>query len=129
VRLTVESCRGEEAFPVVAFREVQDRTAAEALRGHVLFVGRDQLPELDEDEYYPFDLVGLSVRDPMGVRRGEVVDAVESPAHALLVVRLEERDTTTGEAAREVLVPFVTEAVPTVDLAQGHVVVRDAFLE
>ncbi len=66
--------------------EVADRDAAEALRGHVLEIRSSQLPELDEDEYYPFDLIGLEARDLEGAVVGRVTDVVESPAHALLVV-------------------------------------------
>lgn len=128
MKLTVETCRGGDAFPVVSFRGIHDRTAAEALRGYVLFIGGDQLPELEDDEYYPFDLVGLTVRGLTGSPRGVVVDAVESPAHALLVVRLAAEGSPAAQAPREVLVPFVREAVPTVDVAQGYVVIDDAFL-
>jgi 16S rRNA processing protein RimM len=129
VRLTIEDVRGDGAFPIIAFREVADRTAAEALRGYVLLVGSNQLPELDEDEFYPFDLIGLAVRDQTGLRRGRVIDAVESPAHALLVVQMEEPGVAEPGLGREVLVPFVYEAVPTVDMSGGYLVVGAAFLE
>ncbi|MBC7293710.1 MAG: 16S rRNA processing protein RimM, partial [Thermoleophilia bacterium] len=84
IRLTVESVRGDENFPIVAFAEVQSREAAEALRGYVLEIEASQLPELDEDEFYLFDLVGLQVRSEQGQVLGYVHDVVESPAHALL---------------------------------------------
>ncbi len=59
VRLTIRSVRGDSEFPIVAFEEVGDRDAAEALRGYVLEVPGGDLPELDDDEFYPFDLIGL----------------------------------------------------------------------
>lgn len=128
VRLTVESIRGDESFPIVAFGGITDRTAAEALRGYVLEIGSDELPELDDDEYYPFDLIGLSVRDEWGQVRGTVSDAVESPAHALLVVSLVESGVDAGDIPREVLVPFVHEAVPRIELAERYLIVGSAFL-
>lgn len=120
VRLTVESVRGDEDFPIVAFREIADREAAEGYRGHLLEVRCAQLPELDEDEFYPFDLVGLEVRDPEGTAVGRVTEALESPAHALLAVRL--------QSGPEVLVPFVAAAVPLVLVAEGYLVVEPRFL-
>ena len=84
VRLTIASVRGDEGFPIVAFAEAADRDAAEALRGYILEVQANQLPELEDDEFYPFDLIGLEVRIRRGCRRGRVVDVVESPAHAAL---------------------------------------------
>ncbi len=128
VRLVIESLRGDDGFPIVAFQGVSDRTSAEALRGHILEIRSDELPELDDEEYYPFDLIGLAVRDEVGVVRGLVVDAVESPAHALLVVKLDDGNAGKGDGA-EILVPFVYEAVPIVEQGEGYVVVAEAYLE
>jgi 16S rRNA processing protein RimM len=115
VRLTVESIRGDEAFPIIAFREIGDRDQAEAYNGYVLEIRSNQLPELDEDEFYPFDLIGLEARDPSGSVMGSVADVLESPAHAILVVSLHE--------GGETLVPFVQAAVPVVALQAGYLVV------
>lgn len=119
--LTIETVRGNEAFPIVSFREVGDRDAAERLSGYVLEVRASELPELGEDEYYPFDLQGLEVRTPEGTVLGRVVDAVDSPAHAILIVGLTE--------GRELMVPFVEAAVPSVDIEAGFLVIDPGFLE
>jgi 16S rRNA processing protein RimM len=129
VRLTVGTLRGDDAFPIVAFREVPDRTAAEGLRGYILLVSSEELPELEDDEYYPFDLIGLAVRDEAGSYRGRVVDAVESPAHALLVIKLGEEGAPETDEGPEVLVPFVYEVVPVVKPGEGYLVVGPAYLE
>ncbi len=118
--LTVESVRGDEAFPIVAFREIEDRGRAEALGGYVLEVRSEDLPELDEDEFYPFDLTGLDARDPSGSVMGRIVDALDSPAHAILVVSL--------KAGGEALVPFVRAAVPVVAMEAGYLVVDPEFV-
>lgn len=127
-RLTVEEVRGTDDFPIVAFEEVETREAAEALRGYVLEVEASQLPALEAGEFYPFDLVGLTVRVPDGTAVGSVSDVVESPAHALLVVALADGFESVGMGAREVMVPFVDEAVPTVDLEAGYVEVLERCL-
>ncbi|MBN1321616.1 MAG: 16S rRNA processing protein RimM [Thermoleophilia bacterium] len=121
VRLTVEGVRGDADFPIVGFREVTDRDRAEAMRGYVLEVRSTQLPELPEDEFYPFDLEALRVRDPGGAAVGKVTAVVESPAHPILVIELD----TGGER----MVPFVSAAVPTVALAEGYLVVEPRFLD
>jgi len=132
VPLIVENIRGDDDFPIVAFREVTDRNEAEALRGSVLEVSGDDLPGLDEDEYYPFDLIGLAVKDETGVVRGRVIDTVETPAHALLaiepVANSSQEPVESNEKRREVLVPFVMEAVPSVCLAEGYLVVSSEVL-
>ncbi len=115
VRLTVESVRGDEDFPIVGFREIPDRDRAETYSGFVLEVRGSQLPELDEDEFYPFDLIGLEARDNSGAPLGRVTDALESPAHDILMITL--------AGGGEALAPFVRAAVPEVNVDAGYLVV------
>ncbi|NLV71218.1 MAG: ribosome maturation factor RimM [Actinobacteria bacterium] len=121
VWLTVRTVRGDEGFPIVAFNEFDDRDKAEGLRGYLLEVKSSQLPELEDDEYYPFDLMDLEVRDPEGNVTGRVSDLVDSPAHAILVVSC--------ASGVERMVPFVLEAVPTVAVGEGYLVIEPRFLE
>jgi len=120
-RLTIDTVRGGDKLPIVAFREIRTREEAEALRGYVLEVQAIDLPPLDEDEFYPFDLVDLAVEDPQGVRLGRVMRVLDSPAHGLLEVAL--------EAGGRVLVPFVSAAVPNVFLDRGYLVLEPRFLK
>jgi 16S rRNA processing protein RimM len=119
--LTIAAVRGEPGFPIVALAGVDGREAAEGLRGSILEVPGDELPVLTEDEFYPFDLVGLAVKDTQGVAVGRVKGVIDSPAHPVLEVGL-----VSGE---EVLVPFVMAAVPAVVIGQGYLVVEPGFLE
>ncbi len=121
LRLTIASVRGGDAFPIVAFEEVPDRDGAEALSGYVLEVPSSELPELADDEFYPFDLQGLEARTLDAAVVGRVVEVVESPAHAILIVRRAD--------GGEVMLPFVRAAVPVVDLAAGFLVVDPSFLD
>jgi 16S rRNA processing protein RimM len=131
-RLTISVARGGEGFPILRFEEVTDRDAAEALRDYILEVRSSQLPELEEDEFYPFDLVGLEVHDERGAIIGRVKDVVDSPAHGLLVIT-GGRDTTDAAAydpgSWEELIPFVKAAVPVVALGAGYLVVASGFLQ
>jgi len=62
---------------IARFEGVSDRSAAEALRGSLVEVDRDQLPPLEAGEYYHADLVGLPCVDEAGAAVGTVV-AVEN---------------------------------------------------
>ena len=109
--LTVESARQHSGKLVVHFAGVDDRNAIEALRGTVLLVPASARPPIeDPDEFYDTDLIGLNVRTVHGQALGPVTDVLHSPAGSLLAIDI---------AGREVLVPFRTEFVPTVDLAAG----------
>jgi 16S rRNA processing protein RimM len=115
VVLTIDSVRGDDGFPIVAFEEISSRDKAEAFAGYILEVPVDDLPELDDDEFYHFDLIGLEARDPAGSVLGRVADVLDSAAHAILVVKL--------AAGGEALVPFVAIAVPTVALDEGYLAI------
>ncbi len=52
---------------------INDRNAAEGLRGTELFIDRDTLPELKPGEYYQADLIGMDV-----VRAGEIIGRVDA---------------------------------------------------
>lgn len=125
VRLTISTVRGDKGFPILSFGEVVSREAAEALRGYVLEIRSSALPELDEDEFYPFDLVGLEARDPSGTVVGRVTDVMDSPAHSLLEIS---GGSESAEAASGELIPFVRAAVPVVALAEGYLVIAPGFL-
>ena len=94
---------------------VADREAADALRNTQLLVPVEDLPELeDPDSFYDHQLVGLAAVLPDGEVIGEVT-GVRHEGTELLVVRRPDRP--------DLLVPFVSAIVPTVDLAGGRVVV------
>ena len=94
---------------------VDSREAAEAVRNTELVVPVAELPEIeDPDSYYDHQLVGLTARLPDDAVLGEVT-AILHEAQDLLVVRRVE--------GGEVLIPFVSAIVPTVDLDGGFVVV------
>lgn len=95
---------------------VDDRNAAEALRGTTLYVERDRLPPPEEDEYYFADLVGLRAEDENGNKIGKVIAVQNYGAGDLLELRK------SGQRATE-LIPFTQASVPTVDVAGGRVVI------
>ena len=121
MRLTIGSVRGMPDTPILAFREIESREAAESLRGQILEVREAELPSLGEDEFYSFDLEGLVVKDDNGRVVGRVTEVMDSPAHGLLSVGLESGDT--------VLVPFVSAAIPLVEIEKGFLVAKRDFLE
>ncbi len=100
---------------LVHIEGIDDRTAAEALKGERLFVDRARLPEADEDEFYHADLLGLAVVTEAGALVGEVRAVHNFGGGDMLEIA--EPD---GSLAT---VPFTRAAVPMVDLAAGRVTV------
>jgi 16S rRNA processing protein RimM len=57
---------------IVLFEGVSDRSAAEALKGRLLSVPREALPQPESDEFYQADLIGLAVEDTAHACLGRV---------------------------------------------------------
>lgn len=111
--LTVTGHSYVSGLLVVAFAELSDRNAAEALRGVDLWA--EGLPDdIADDEFHDSALIGLAAVDAAGNRLGEVTGVQHNLAQDLLVLQ-----TASGQR----LVPFVTELVPHVDLDTGQVVI------
>lgn len=94
---------------------VATREDAEALRGTRLYVGRDVLPDTDDDEFYYTDLIGLRVELSDGTLIGRV-KAVQDFGAGDMLEYLPEGG---GES---LYLPFTREIVPTVDLPGGRVI-------
>jgi 16S rRNA processing protein RimM len=115
--LTVRANRAQGARLVLSFEGVSDRNAAEALRNTLLVaeIDPDELPEY-EDEYYDHQLEGLTVRTVDGVELGVVEQMIHGPAQDLFSIRRPD--------GAELLLPFIAEFVPDVDLERGVVTVN-----
>lgn len=94
---------------------VDDRTAAESLKGLRLFVLRDMLPDAEDDEFYYADLLGMEVVAQDGTTLG-TVRAVENFGAGDM---LEINDARGGVST----IPFTLAAVPEVNIKAGRVVV------
>jgi 16S rRNA processing protein RimM len=102
---------------VARFEGIDDRSAAEALRGSLVEVDRSALPPLEEGEYYHADLIGIPAEDRQGTPIGTVVAVENYGAGDLLEIE-------TAGGARS-LVPFKAGVA---DLEKGRVVVDPQFL-
>lgn len=114
-QLTVAAVRPHAGRLLVRFTEVPDRDAAEGLRGSMLLADTADLPPSeDPDEFYDHVLEGLDAVLLDGTPVGTVREVFHGPAGETLIL-----DRVGGG---EVLVPFVREIVPEVDLDGGRVV-------
>jgi 16S rRNA processing protein RimM len=103
---------------IARIKGVEDRNAAEALKGTELHVLRSALPQAGEGEFYFADLVGLTAM-MSGRVLGSVAAVHNYGAGDMLEVKT--------EGGRSAMVPFTDDAVPVVDLAAGTVTVEPAF--
>jgi 16S rRNA processing protein RimM len=115
--LTIQRVHAHGSRLLVKFAGVEDRTAAEALRGEELLVPESWLPELPEGEYWPFQLEGSEVVTESGRSLGTVTDVIPNPANDLWVA--------VDGAGAETLVPAIADVIVDVDVRAKRIVVRD----
>ncbi|MDR0251667.1 MAG: ribosome maturation factor RimM [Brucellaceae bacterium] len=110
------SIRPSKTVVVVRFAGIDDRNAAEALNGKELYVDHAQLPQdLDEDEFYYTDLIGLTVRDSAGVSYGKVSAVFNFGGGDVLEIK--------ESGKKPVMIPFTLTSVPEILMAEGAILI------
>ena len=108
---------------VALAQEVPDRTAAEALRGARVFIGRASFPTPNADEFYWVDLIGLAVINRQGEPLGNVIGLIDTGPHSVLRVAPEPLLEGSTAQDSERLIPFVGAYVDTVSFERRLITV------
>ncbi|MEO7056638.1 MAG: ribosome maturation factor RimM [Caldimonas sp.] len=95
---------------------IADRTAAEAFRGARIFVPRTSFPATGKDEFYWADLIGLEVVNRDRAVLGKVVGLIDTGSQGVLRIL-------GSESADEILIPFVSAYVDSVDIGARRIIV------
>lgn len=114
--LVIDDVRPADKGIHLRFEGYRTRSDAESLRGYELTIDFAERRQLEDDEFWPDELVGLRVVGTDGSTLGTVVRFVEGHAQDRLEV-----STADG---RRFEVPFVHDLVPTVDLKAGTLTVN-----
>lgn len=114
--LRLASARPTPKEILVSFEQLSSRSEAEALVGSTVLAFREDLEPPAEGEFFLGDLIGLTAVDESGQVLGTVEEVQGTGEVPNLVIR--------GPQHPELLVPFVDDFVPTVDLQAGRAVIR-----
>jgi len=114
--LLLQGARRATDATLVTLAGVTSRSSADELRGATVLVHREDLPPPAEGEWFQGDLVGLEARTPEGTPLGKVTEVWNTGPVPVLVLE--------GAGPEPLMVPFVDEFVPEVDLQAGVLVVR-----
>jgi len=113
----VEPRRG---YFLIQFTEVDTPEAATPLVGRELFVREEDLPRLNEGEYYDYQLIGLKVINEHDEPVGQVTEVIHTKANDVIVI----------EGEREVLVPLREEFILAIDVDAASIrIAETAFIE
>jgi 16S rRNA processing protein RimM len=116
-RFEIETLRPAKDHLVARIAGIGDRDAAAKLCNLDLFVPRDRLPPIDEDDmFYHADLVGMAALTPEGAPLGNVIAVHNFGAGDLIEIA-----TTAG--GEPLLLPFTETVVPKIDTALRQIIV------
>ena len=88
---------------------------AEELRGLTVYIDRKDLPSTDNDEYYWFELIGLSVFDIENEKIGRVDSIIDNAAQPILVIK---------NRSDEYMVPFIEKFVKEIDIKNSKIIIE-----
>ncbi len=111
----VEKCSAASKGWLVKFKGVDDRSEADKLKSGYLLIEAPKLPELEEGNYYLFDLIGMSVYTTSGELLGEITDVQQYPANDVYIIE--------GEKGK-LLLPAIRDVVKNIDLQNNRMEVE-----
>ncbi len=112
--IRIVEARTHKNVVLLKFEGIIDRQGAEDLAGAEILARREWLPDLEEDEYYWADLIGLDVFDEQDRNLGKAVYIISAGADDIVVLE---------KNGREILIPFREEIILEVDLEGGRLLV------
>jgi len=84
---SMEKCRVKGKSAIVRLTSVNDRNGAEAITGMGVLILKEDLPQPGQDEFYLYQMEGLTVITVDGRRLGTVTSIMSNGAQDLLVVQ------------------------------------------
>lgn len=113
---SVQHMRRNQEYGLLKLKGIDDRNAADLLRGLFVMVDFENAVPLEEGEFYLFQLIGLTVQLEDGSTLGTLVEVLETSANDVYIVD--------SPTYGEVLVPVTDETIINTDIDAGVVTVR-----
>lgn len=114
-RLTLKHARFHKRMVLAAVAEINSMNEAELLRGQEVLINAEDLPELEEGQFYVADLIGLPVYDEQGAQIGTFKDALTTGSNDVYVIAV--------PGAKDILLPALKIYVKEINPAEKRIVV------
>lgn len=112
----IEKARLQKNMVVLKLEGINDRDAAERLRGTELYITEADLPELPEGQFYVRDLIGMTVKEENGNVLGAVTDVIQNTAQDIFEVEMEN--------TKRIMIPKVDQFVLDINGDSREITVR-----
>ena len=115
-QLELESARQHNKMILLKFSTINSMNDAERLRGKLIKIGRQDLIKLPEDQYYIFDIIGLTVVTEDGAELGRITDVLQPGSNDVYVIE--------QQGKQDLLIPAIKDVVKKIDIAGKQMVVK-----
>jgi 16S rRNA processing protein RimM len=112
---TLTAVRVTSSAVVLKLKGIDSRTAADSLRGQLIFIDSKDVVVPKKGSYFIHEIVGMSVETEAGEMLGTVREVMQLPANDVWVV---------GGTGGEILIPAIKDVIRSVDVQRRKVVIR-----
>ena len=111
IPMEIEHVKFFKNMVILKFRGYDNINEIEKYKSRDLLITRDQAVDLEPDEYFITDLIGLTVVSDQGAELGILKDVLETGANDVYVVAMKD--------GKELMLPAIGDCILNVDLEQG----------
>lgn len=115
IQLIIKSHRKHKNFDILSFEGHLSINDVEKYREGILKIAQEQLTDLEENEYYYHEIIGLTVIDILGKEIGKIREILSPGANDVWVVQRTKK--------KDVLLPYIESVVKKIDQEKGLVLV------
>ena len=114
--LEIQNVKFFKQFAILKFKGIDNINDIEKYRGKSLMIGREDAVDLDEDEYFIADMIGMKVCTEDGSEFGTLKDVMETGANDVYIIDSLEHG--------EVLIPAIKECILDVDMDEERMTIH-----
>ena len=114
--LEMQNVKFFKQFAILKFKGIDNINDIEKYRGKSLMIDREDAVDLDEDEYFIADMIGMKVCTEDGSEFGTLKDVMETGANDVYIIDSLEHG--------EVLIPAIRECILDVDMDEERMTIH-----
>lgn len=114
--LEIQNVKFFKQFAILKFKGIDNINDIEKYRGKSLMIDREDAVDLDEDEYFIADMIGMKVYTEDGSEFGTLKDVMETGANDVYIIDSPEYG--------EVLIPAIRECILDVDMDEDRMTIH-----
>lgn len=115
IDLTIKTHRKHKTLDILSFEGYNHINEVEKFRDGILKISKEEINELEENEFYYHEIIGLEVVDTSGKHWGKITEVLAPGANDVWVVK--------KKGQKDLYLPYIESVVREVNLNSGEVLV------